>query len=402
MARSIQNDKQPPSIPPPVPAFRSVSMSVNRAASPSLQRVEQTPLLHKSHSSPFAQMLDTQSIKSNQSSNNNCWVWRVAQISPVPIFHPLERSSISSTEAPDTITERISNFMKSRSIKCSYDDQLGRVECSTDYLLHFVLQLWKKNNSTIVVEIQRRQGCAIAMQGLRQELAQIILHGEDTSKTKSAPSSRVCSFLQQLPIELPEKSPDCLEQCLEVCESLLRSDLLCQNRLGLESLCFMTDPSKVVPHDAQETSRRILQASSLQSYLAKFVDPDADAMNYDEHMFGAMHLLTLKLVSHSLATVAQEQHDSFSIDSSSSFWKTLVAVSCRNIQLAKERPLEASLSIRSLRLLHAIEPSALSSLQQQRNLSESLQSAHEYGRQHHQSLQKETELLMMIPTRIVY
>jgi hypothetical protein len=379
-----------PAIPPPLPPFRSVSMmappampmqqSFSRAHVKATYPSQGKQLkLHKSHSTPFT-----------LTSAASTWTWKVAQVAPVPLYHPLERTAISSYDSVDIITERISSFMKAHSVQCSYQEDMARVNCSTDCCVHFAVQLWKKNSDHIIIEVQRRQGCAIAMQALRQQLTHCILHGEDstlkeTSAAATASSSRACSFLKQMPLP---KSEESLGHCLELCQRFLQSDLLDQNRLGLESLCTLTDPSKVLPKDAQDTSSKMLQDATMQKLLLKYFKADTEAMGHEEHLHGTLHLLALKALAHALETSKDT-----TIDLDRVFWQTVLQAYYKNIQQANQRPIEASLSIRSLRLLQALEPSTMATMQQP--LGQFLQVAHEYGRQHSRSLQKETELLMM-------
>merc|ERR1712151_543296 len=170
----------------------------------------------------------------------------------------------------DVVCGRISNYMKSNSIHCTYQDDLGRVNCTTDNLLSFSVQLWKKN-SDIVIEIQRTQGCAIAMHTTRQSLIQTIQHGhhQDQGQQQAVKqtSPEMSRFLQQLPMPSSQDS-SCVETCLEICQDLLNSDLLDQNRLGLESLGILTDPSKT--QFAQEVSKQVIIDSNLQRLLVKF------------------------------------------------------------------------------------------------------------------------------------
>lgn len=389
--RELKEDDLP-AIPPPLPPFRSVSMmappampmqqSFSRGQAKATYPSQGKQLkLHKSQSTP----------NTSTTSTASTWTWKVAQVAPVPLYHPLERTAISSNDSVDIITERISSFMKAHSVQCSYQEDMARVNCSTDCCLHFAVQLWKKNSGLIIIEVQRRQGCAIAMQALRQQLTHCILRGEDSTpkETSAASSLRACSFLKQMPLP---KSEECLGQCLELCQRFLQSDLLDQNRLGLESLCTLTDPSKVLPKDAQDTSAKILKDATMQKLLLKFLKADTQAMGHEEHLHGTLHLLALKALAHALETSNTNSKDT-SVDLDCVFWQTVLQAYYKNIQQANQRPIEASLSIRSLRLLQALEPSTMATMQQP--LRQFLQVAHEYGRQHSRSLQNETELLMM-------
>jgi hypothetical protein len=382
---------------PPLPPFRSVAMSV---PAPSLRQPSEA-LQQKS--SPFLSSpppsLIKQPFKHEQTSTSNMWIWKVSQLSPVPIYHPLEKTSFSSTEPVDTITKRISTFLKAHSIQCTYDkEQQGRVDCSTDGLLHFVIQLWSKKDATII-EIQRRQGCCIAMHGLRTEITQAIQHGVSPPTTTEQQQQqpfyqRSCGFLQQLP--LPAAQPqDCLEHCLDFTLQLLNSDLLDQNRLGLESLIILTDPTKVLLTSAQEISLRVLQDSSFQRTLIKFFF-SANSMETDMHdyMNGALKLLAFKVMVHALETVTNNNSSNQKLSLDNDFWKTVLQCGYDNIHRFQERPIEACLSVRCLRLLQPLSTTMV--FQQQPQLGESLRQAHEFGRQHNHLLQTETEMLMNV------
>jgi hypothetical protein len=90
------------------------------------------------------------------------------QLLPVPTFHPLEQTAVTIENlALDTATSRISKFMKNHSITCSYHSEERFVDCMTDSLLKFVVQLWQGNNNFIIMEVQRRQGRCIEIGKLR-------------------------------------------------------------------------------------------------------------------------------------------------------------------------------------------------------------------------------------------
>jgi hypothetical protein len=345
--------------------------------------------------------------------------------------------------------------MKNQSITCSYHSDVGRVDCLTDGLLKFVVQLWQgcssaddKNNNkhVIVMEVERRQGGSIELQGLRNKLVQAILSGKSSSCLERPPkhSSRTtCEFLESIVLDdntgatttspLPPPPPletDYLSTTLELCQRMLESGRLDENRLGLESLCILTDPSKVLAKDADQASRVILSDSSFQNLLAKYFvhmglndhnhEPttsimheqegrdDDIAMDYEQgQFFGCLHFLALQVLSHALESVAYHQQSpssrhnraspSFSIDFSALFWQRVLQALYYNLKVASRRPLEASLSIRCLRLLQTMEPSTiLESVApvNQRRLYECLLSARQYGRRHSRSLEQETEELM--------
>eukprot|EP00980_Cylindrotheca_fusiformis_P012772 scaffold3123_cov119-Cylindrotheca_fusiformis.AAC.1 len=349
-SRSNQNDELP-SIPPPLPPFRSVSMMSAPPPMPLKQSFTQGKQQHQTlHKAP---LLKSQSTPMENPAAQ--WTWRVAHVPAVPLYHPLERTAFTTTEAVDTITGRVSSFLKANSIQSSYQEEAARVSCSTDYCLFFTVQLWKKNDST-VVEVQRKQGCAIAMQSLRQQLKNCIIQNASVApRVATNAPERACAFLQQLPVAEQPKG-DSAEDCLTMCLQFLESPFLDQNRLGLEALCSMTDSTKVLKKDASETCRTILQDSKMQSLLLKFIKKEELLqLGHAERMHGTMHLLALKALAQALES---KDADVGSLDDSV-FWQAVVPALYENIQLVNHKPMEAALSIRCLRLLQIMHPTSM-------------------------------------------
>jgi hypothetical protein len=389
--------------------FRSVSMSTP----PQRFHVDSHKVLQKPYSAPAPPQDHTHS--------SSAWVWKMNnQLHPVPMYHPLERTAVTIENLTlDTVTARVSSFMKTQSITCSYHSDSGRVDCLTEGLLKFVVQLWQGGagaNNAIIMEVQRRQGCCIEMQGVRNKVIHAILSGESIQPNTKQPQT-TCEFLQTLvqtttAVSLPPPPPrkDCLSTALDCCRRFLESERLDEIRLGLESLCILTDPSKVIAKDADEASRIILSDASFQDLLEKFffdvklthnkliVDEDDDdiLMDYGQgQFFGCLHLLAIKALSNALESVARNDHSSrIPIDLSNLFWQTVLQSLYYNLQKAPRRPLEACLSTRCLRLLQTSEPSTLNMAPSQHRLHKYLMNAHQYGREHSRSLEQETEQLM--------
>jgi hypothetical protein len=243
-----------------------------------------------------------------------------------------------------------------------------------------------------------------------------MLSGESVQPKTNQPQT-TCEFLQTLvqtttAVSLPPPPPrkDCLSTALDCCRRFLESERLDEIRLGLESLCILTDPSKVIAKDADEASRIILSDASFQDLLEKFffdvklthnkliVDEDDDdiLMDYGQgQFFGCLHLLAIKALSNALESVARNDHSSrIPIDLSNLFWQTVLQSLYYNLEKAPRRPLEACLSTRCLRLLQTLEPSTLNMAPSQRRLQKYLLNAYQYGREHSRSLEQETEQLM--------
>ncbi|CAJ1963209.1 unnamed protein product [Cylindrotheca closterium] len=408
--RINNNDERPKAtstIPPPLPPFRSVRMNVGPApvmvqpqsfgakAPPMMPGASSFGAKHgqgKTMMAPpkpmgFASSGTAMQNNSISTSSNSKFVWKVDALQTVPVYHPLERTAVTfgNEHTLDMITQRISNFMKEQSIHCDYDDAMARVVCSTACCLFFSVQLWQKAGS-IVMEMQRKQGCAIYMQSLRQQLKDCILFGEQPNKTQDVTCPP--ALKQQLARMIPA-IPAAVEQeqgsCIDLCQEMLASNFMNHQRMGLESLCILTDASKV--QCSLKASEKVLQDSKLQELLLNYVEDQQQA---------SLHLLAVKAVSQALESTATNSGN-LKIDLGSVFWHTVLQALYQHIQRPHEKPLEAALAIKALRLLQLSNPECLQVLQRKHSLPVTafLQIAHEFGKQHSASLESEAQQFMM-------
>merc|ERR1712232_635493 len=155
------------------------------------------------------------------------------------------------------------------------------------------------------------------MQSLRQRLKDCILFNEDiASKTHDqgdCPPSLKQQLARMVPAVPASEQQGC---CMELCQKMLSSNLVDQNRMGLESLCILTDASKV-------------QMSLLQ-YFASAADD--------------LHLLALKALTQALEASAS----SSKMDLKAVFWQTVLQALYQHIQRPHERPLEAAYAIKAV------------------------------------------------------
>jgi len=281
------------------------------------------------------------------------------------------------------------------------------VDCLTETLLKFSIQLWQgSGSSTVIIEMQRRQGCCIEMQSVRGLVIEAAQNGH--SQAKKPQSDAVNTVVQMLMKQTSLPSPmqeDCFGSALGIGLRMLGSKRLDENRMGLESLCSLTNPSRVLAEEAEKAACSILSDNQLQGLLEKYFmqmklskqgsvgsDYDDDTMDYEDGQFvGCCHILALRLLSNVLE-LTDTVHSK--IDLSSPFWQTVLQALYYNANVAASRPLEASLSIKSLRFLQTLEPSILSAASGERHLQEVLANAHQFGRQHNRSLEVESERLM--------
>lgn len=445
--------------------FRSVSMGMTMNEPPAMFARSHTKIVHKAHSMPDAYTSMNTSEGKTTSKNltrdiatllanaptsiqiqnqtqsqvqapteatdrsHESWVWILTpqQLQPIPVFHPMERTAITIDDLPLlTITTRISEFLRQHSIPAKYSKDSSRVDCMTDSLLKFVVQLWRSPgaSSGVVIEIQRRQGSCLAMQDLRRHLLDAV-HTEGTTNASTAPNARssrsTCGFVQDLldrtNLPPPPSNLPCGRAALDLSKKLIETHRLDAQRLGLESLCSLTDPRQVLLRDADEVSRTLLTDSSWQTLLRHYflntkVDKNLEVRRVfpgDSHVnlvyeqgecFGILHFLALKIITQSIesmaATYSNNNSDTSILDLGNPFWGSVLDSLYYNLTVPSSRPLEAAWSIRCLRYLQTMQPHLMHTVPSERGLYDCLVQAHDYGKQFHQSLQQETEQWMNV------
>jgi hypothetical protein len=419
------------------------------------------------------------------SSPRHSQQWRVTKLRVPPLYYPIERTAVT-IEAPaslEGITALITSFLRNHSVSTIYYDDPARVECMTSNLLKFTIQLWKSpvlDHPGVVVEVQRLNGCCIEMQHLRQQLIHLLQTTTDvTSHVDDAENDddgleddgvfgrkvdhRLCLECETLMESVLKSGKEQRVEQLEehatdaflISLSLLQSPQLNQNRLGLESLSILADQYSVSKIQAQHTASRVLIDPLIHALLQPyFVDVEVPSSSlvdirhsrrsYDDRMddidvddnedmdrtidykqgrfFGAMHILSLKVLAQSLDTWVSmidgndknqsnegkngasnantsRSSSSSSLDVSSKFWNDVVTSCLYDVEFSSHRPLEAALSVRSLRLLTRLAPeSRMKSLLYQGGRSPAMErilnDARCYGNQHHRALERETEIFL--------
>ena len=313
--------------------------------------------------------------------------WNVTSVRPVPAYYPpLEKTCITVDEGMplSVLCARISNFLRVNSVCCTFHKH--SIDCVTMGLLKFVIHLWKaRNDNGIIVEIQRRQGCAIQMQHYRHGLIEAI-----TSTSDGEPPVVSCQRLNTHTVdcsifhEMKQKSSECL-YALKITKRLLESDQYDQNRLGMESLMAMTNPATVLKRDANLVCRALVCGDAplgdcLRDTVIRYFqnvhrndtsrvesleydsddDSEEEAYLQGSH-FGAMHNLALRVMTNALQVVSDLDDgrpvaELSMVDLASPFWDTFCNSLVYNIQEAYYRPREAALSAQCLNVLTRLAP----------------------------------------------
>ncbi|KAG7361285.1 hypothetical protein IV203_036385 [Nitzschia inconspicua] len=198
---------------------------------------------------------DTISIKREWNEAN----WKVSTLDPVPLDFPLERTrreihNVTATQVAD----RISNTLRLLSVDAEYDGEKAKVKCKTNDMVSFRIRLFAGDESLqqpVIVEIQRRSGPpSCFMRVCRQ-----ILDGAEGMEIEAdtVPSrKKMPPCMTKMPVgglkciqmveNVRDPHTDAIGSIRKSLE-LLRSKGMDTNCLGLESLCYMTDPLKTRP-----------------------------------------------------------------------------------------------------------------------------------------------------------
>jgi hypothetical protein len=376
-------------------------------------------------------------------------LWTIEHLQALPIYYPLEKTAITLRPSSiHQITDRISQFMKGKSISSIYHNQAGRVDCMTSNLLHFSVQLWKGKSgredasmagpscSEVIVEIQRRQGCCIEMQRLRQDLICFLTHPTNGSNESTVSSNKFCAhtdgasvqFMQKIveqmtqndgAVALPALNMDDCGNAYSICVRLLESRRFDECRLGLESLGELANPRKVLSLQAFYVASKVLTDPQLQSLLVRYFantsvnqsnednnDHGADVETYQAtvdysngRFFGEMHILALKAVSNALDTAlyfrtkTEESGIVARINLLAPFWNRLLEAMVYNVDVYYVRPLESCLSVHCLRRLHKLFPQRLINhpvIANESNFGHCLVDARLFGKKHYSALERES------------
>jgi len=362
------------------------------------------------------------SISESQSDDETCWEWELSQdaLRPLPPYYILDRSSTTVDLPIPTILNRIVNYLRVKSITCSFNPKQTEIDCHTPNLLHFVINFWKGPGSSVIVELQRRMGDAIEMHRVRQTLFHTIRTGNEPT---SAPLDRcamispksICPLVKKMFEEQartdearddePSSQEECCREGMVVCHDLLESKCEDQNQLGMESLVFLTDAAVVGEEIAQEVAQALLFGHDpcggplRQEIIKYFEEPlhprerdirrDPLEDTYDD----AMHNLALRALSNALEGIVNMPDDCQKhIDLSSYFWIKVSDSLVYNLTEATHRPQEAALSAKCINLLEQIAPDAVDLFDSR--LTPYLLKAQAFGKAHHLLLERESHKLL--------
>jgi len=184
--------------------------------------------------------------------------WKISTLNEVPLGFPLERTKREIDKVPASeVAERITKCLRLLSIEAEFDGKTAKAKCKTSDMVGFRIQLFAGQSRTqepIIVEIQRRSGSPRCFMGVCKKIL-------DAAEGKEIQPESVPARKKMPPciMKTPAHEMKCLQKIdrqdphIEVNKGInksldmLRSKKKEVNVLGLENLCFMTDPLKTRP-----------------------------------------------------------------------------------------------------------------------------------------------------------
>lgn len=327
----------------------------------------------------------------------------------MPEFYPLPRNAIriaSENLSAEELSARMNSFLRTNSIDCIHDVHEQRLVCSSTCVPKFVIQLWRlesedvdsMNRADVFIEVQRRNGCCVALHHTRRAFVRSILGSKGEPMKVGLPSFRFCPPKNSM----SSCSSSVRTSCFVAAVRLVESKQLDQNRLGVESLVKLTSSnqgfhaikvSKALVFGSGDLGRR-LQHSLLRSFMDANERWQYDA---DAAVFCKLALLALNQALKNLEKLnINVLRNEFSRCSSSSlkFWRTMVEVLVERTEVSSECPGSAALAIGCIRVLESFAPFQIQPLNTHTDLAIKLRKAHEYGQLHHAELESETRQIM--------
>jgi len=251
--------------------------------------------------------------------------WKISTLNEVPLDFPLERTRREIYQVPVTkVVDRITNSLRLLSIEADFDGQNGKAKCKTSDMVNFRIRLFAGKATTqepVIVELQRRSGsprCFIrvakkildAAEGMEIQPEKVPARKKMPLCIMKTPVSKM-KCLQKIEKEDPHKM---VEMGIKKSLEMLRSKKKDVNSLGLENLCFMTDPLKTQPEMASMSCKAMLLGENwteIRDEIGELLQSDAFLPEeFETHpckeIFNKCRHLAIVFLSNVLALTSQD------------------------------------------------------------------------------------------------
>lgn len=326
----------------------------------------------------------------------------------VPVDFPLERThrEIHGVSANE-VAKRISNALRLLSVDAEYDCEKAKAKCTTSDCVSFRIRLFAggEDGLPVVVEVQRRNGSASSF----MRVCRKILDGAEGSEIEpeTEPTRKKVPPFMKKPIGgmkclqgLPQKiDPDTqMNADLDKCMELLRSKQKDTNVLGLENLCYLTDPTRTRPDIASKACKAIMLESKcveIREELGVMLQKDAFLPEeFDDNAGMNLHAqarhMSLVLLSNTLVLTSKDGCLADAVKSLKWFSEFLIPSlldEVKGYESSANNAYEAACGLTSLATCSEIARRVM----EENSAVQDLQSAYYYGLVNHELLANESE-----------
>jgi hypothetical protein len=339
--------------------------------------------------------------------NESNWNIRIP-LDQVPLGFLLERThrEIYGEDAAE-VANRISNAMRKMSVETEYDGENAKAKCTSLDQVSFRIRLFAggEDGLPVIVEVQRRGGCSSSFMKICRQILNGAEGGE-VAKSRSKPCTRMPPFIKgaignmsclQSVVKKEEGKPefDALNKSIE----LLNCPKKCSNLLGLENLCFLTDPLKTRPDKALSSCKDIVlggRRAALREKVVAILQKDAllPEQYSAEPLAKQSRHMALVLLSNSLLLTSKDGCLADAVESQKWFSDTLIPTlldEVKSFKMSSNNAYEAACSLASL----ANCSDVAKKIMKENAALEYLRAAHHFGKENHELLSSETELILI-------
>jgi len=326
------------------------------------------------------------------------WDVKSENLGMVPDY-PLERThrEIHDTDVSQ-VANRIAEAVRTLSISTKFDNENAKAKCKTGDLVSFRIRLYAggEGGQPVVVELQRRSGATSSF----MRSCRAILEAAEGGETKAPPSlppflnlpAREMKCLKSVQMETSTEKDAC--EALELALGLFREKNIDSNILGLENMCFLTDPVKTSPVTARATSMRLILGNEkneiredVGALLQTDVFPAEPEDEYNNHKEQLRHH-ALVLFVNTLDVCSKDGSLADAVKSEEWFGVFLIPTLIHYGKRARDCAKNAHLAVSCLSSL-AICSDCARQLVVENGGVEALQEAHNFGVQQHELLAEE-------------
>lgn len=187
--------------------------------------------------------------------------WQDPHLTRRGLYHCPECSNLVLPKSTlQGILGRLVHVFKTLSLKVNYENSPIRAMCESLEQVSFCVSLLEQrdNQQQVLLEIQRQQGDGISFNQYAHQIMAAVQNEGAPPSPSCHPYQSCLSTLRRADALMLAQQNNSIAQSLEMAHDLLYSDRYDAQRLGLETLCNLTDPNKTGLSTAEATAAAVL------------------------------------------------------------------------------------------------------------------------------------------------